>query len=113
MAGRLLGIGQYGGVLPGQVLFEQLAHAFIGDPVAGAHDGRREAARYLVLAAGARLEDGQPLAQAVVDPLVEAKFEVQAVVIAVRPPITAIEGVSAAEADRARAGDALRGCSRE
>ena len=61
---------------------DQTMHRRVGDPMRRMHDGRRKAACDLVLAAGARFETPESLAQAVGDPLVEAQLEMQAVILA-------------------------------
>src|SRR5690606_29775420 len=68
---------------------------------------RREAPADLVLALGAGLEPLEPFPDAVLDALVVARFEMQAVKIRKAPPVAAEEGAAAAKADRRRDRDAL------
>src|SRR6185295_1169666 len=72
----------------------------IAQPVIRPRGLRREAAADLVLALRARLELLQARANAVVDALVVARLEVQAVEIGDAAPVPAIQRVGAAEADR-------------
>src|SRR5262245_63924023 len=60
---------------------------------------RNEAARDLVLALRSRLEPSEPLANAVVDALVVAGLEVEAVEVGAAAPVAAVERRAAAEAD--------------
>src|SRR6185369_11994847 len=74
-------------LLAHQVLADQLAHPLVGDPVAGADDGRLEATGHLVLAAGAGLEGVEAVRQAIGDALIHTELEVQAMVIAGAAPV--------------------------
>src|SRR5690606_31676907 len=64
--------------------------------------GRLEPARHLVLALRAGLEVLQPIFDAVLDPLVVARFEMQAVELRSRAPVAAVQRVVAAQEDRRR-----------
>src|ERR1700676_4830766 len=68
----------------------------------GPGQARFEAARDLVLALGTRLEGAQTVGNAVVDALVVAGLEMQAVVVGVGAPIAAIERIGGAEKHRHR-----------
>jgi hypothetical protein len=83
-----------------QVTGEQLSHAGVADPVRGLHDRRREPARQLVFAARSRLEAPQALAQAIGNTLVEAEFEMQAVIGPRATPVAPVECIIAAKTDR-------------
>ena len=61
-----------------------------------------EAARHLVLALGAGFEPLQALGDAIVDALVVAGLEMQAVIVAARAPVAPEQGVLADEEDRHR-----------
>ena len=69
----------------------------IRDPVRRPGKRRLEAARDLVLALRARLEGGETVFDAVVDALVIAGLEMQAVIVGVGAPVAAIECVGGAE----------------
>src|SRR5690606_34358659 len=84
----------------GQELLNGAVEARIREPVPGPRRGRREAAADLVLALNAGLELREPLANAVLDPLVIAGFEVQAVEIGETAPVAAVERADGVEADR-------------
>src|SRR5260370_11785617 len=65
----------------------------IDDVVHGMGERRNETSRHLVLSLRSRLEALQPVFNAVLDPLVVAGLEVQAVKIAACSPISAEQGV--------------------
>ncbi len=72
----------------------------VAQPMAGPGRLRHEAARDLVLALCAGLEPLEPFADAVVDALVVAGLEVQAVEVSAAAPVAAVQRRAAAKADR-------------
>src|SRR6056297_1203202 len=74
--------------------------AWMGEPVAGPGRYGTEAAAELVLALGSRLEAMTALGERELDALVEAGFEMQAVVVLVAAPVTSVQHPSADEEDR-------------
>ena len=78
-----------------------LREARVGDEVPAAHQRGQETARDLVAALRTGLEASEPLAQAVFDALVVAGLEMQAGVELRGAPITAMQRVPAAQAERA------------
>src|SRR5690349_4189484 len=101
MRGERAGIGADRRRLLRTPLAQRIAEAFVRDPVPAAHERRQEAARELVFALRAGLETGQAFAQAVLDALVVAGFEVQSRHGFGRAPVAAVERVAAAQAERA------------
>ncbi len=83
---------------------DQRAHAFVGDPVCRMDDGRLEAACDFVFATRARLEAREAFAQTVGDALIETQLEMQAVDGDAGAPVTAVERLVIAEAQRQRDG---------
>src|SRR6185437_7369557 len=90
-------VGVDGGALANQVGTDRAAHRRISNPVRRPRDGRGEAARELVLTLRARLKAREALLDAVVDPLVVAGLEVQAVVIVLRAPVASVERILRAQ----------------
>ena len=78
---------------------DRLRESGVGDPVAGPGRRGREAAAQLVFALGARFESAQSFTDAVIDALVVAGLEVEAVVVGQTPPVTAVQRVVAAKTD--------------
>jgi hypothetical protein len=88
-----------------EVAADRVAEGRVANLVEGPYGRGGEAARYLVLALGAGLEPRQAFPDAVLDALVVAGLEVQAVMVRGRAPVASVEGVLAAQ--EYRAGDRL------
>src|ERR1700683_5549951 len=69
----------------------------IADEVRGAHQSRHESSRHLVLTLRSRLESRELVFDAVLDPLVVAGLEMQAVIIAAGAPVAAKQRILAEE----------------
>src|ERR1043165_721906 len=85
-----------------QVAVDRAPEACIRDPVRRPGLRRLEAARHLVLALRARLEAPQTLLDTVLDSLVIARLEMQAVELRRCAPVAAVERVATAKEDRGR-----------
>src|SRR5437868_4648391 len=83
----------------GEIVVDGAAEARVGDPVRRPRGGWLEAPRYLVLALRAGLEVRKPLLDTVVDALVVAGLEMQAVEICSGTPVTPVQRVVTAEED--------------
>ena len=70
----------------------------IDDQVVAAHDTGQESPCQLVLALCTRFESGQALAQAIVDALVVAGFEMESRNLFVRAPVAAVKRVATTQA---------------
>ena len=91
MVAHRINIVFYTDLLTFNKLLDSIAKRALTHPVQRPCQGRLEASRNFVLALGARIEPGQPLADTIFDPLVIAKFKVQRVDVAVTAPVTAIQ----------------------
>src|SRR4029079_1117345 len=85
-----------------QVAVDRAPEARIRDPVRRPGLRRLEAARYLVLALRAGLEALQTLLDTVLDSLVIARLEMQAVKLRRGAPVTAVKRAAAAKENRSR-----------
>src|SRR5712671_1551620 len=82
-----------------QVSTECVFEAFVRNPVSRPRECRFEAARNLMFALSAGLEERQAMANAVFDALVVASFEMQRMKIGCLSPIASIQRVLAAKTD--------------
>src|SRR5687768_2669062 len=76
-------------------------------------DGRLEAARELVLSAGARLEEREAAANRVLDRVIEAHVEVQKAPLLARSPVAAIERTGSEQIESAAERIARRALARD
>src|SRR4026207_1412646 len=91
-----------------QIAVDRAPEARIGNPVRRPGLRRLEAARHFVLALRAGFEALQALLDTVLDSLVIARLEMQAVKLGRGAPIASVERVAAAEEDRGRNRRALQ-----
>jgi hypothetical protein len=68
------------------------------------HEGGQESSGQLVFALCARFEAGKAFAQAILDALVVAGFEMKAGDVLASPPVASVQGVATAHAQSARYG---------
>ena len=92
----------HAGSLGAQVVGDGATEPWIGDPMRGMRQGRHETAGDLVLALRAGLEARDAVLDAVLDALVVAGLEVQAVELVRCAPVAAVERVAADEEHRDR-----------
>ncbi len=81
------------GLAPG-VVANGRGKSRVGDEMRRARQSRNESSRHLVLALRSRLEALQLLLDAILDALVVAGLEMQAVIVAAGAPVAAVQGVS-------------------
>src|SRR5215831_17661909 len=96
---HLRGIGIDGCAFALQIVPNRIAETRVRDGMGGPGERRLETSTHLVLALGARLEALDAALDAELDALVIARLEMQAVIVGLGSPVTAVERVLAPEED--------------